>query len=62
MSSKGTTGVLVIEGTKHEEEGANNDKFQRRLDFRGFKPEEIKLQLRGNKLLITGLQVCEHNQ
>ena len=31
-----TGGVLVIEGTKKGEEKANNGKFQRRLDFRGF--------------------------
>ena len=55
-------GVLVIEAIKHAEEKANNGKFQRRLDFRGFKPEEIKLQLRGNKLIITGLQVDERYQ
>ncbi|XP_020613640.1 uncharacterized protein LOC110051894 [Orbicella faveolata] len=54
--------VLVIEGTKHREGKANDGKFQRKLDFRGFKPEEIKLQLRGNKLIITGLQVCERHQ
>lgn len=52
-------GVLVIEGTKQEEDEAKNGKFQRRLDFRGFKPEQIKLQLRGNKLIVTALQVCE---
>lgn len=55
-------GVLVIEGTKEEEDEANNGKFQRKLDFRGFKPEQIKLQLRGNRLIITGLQVCERHQ
>ena len=55
-------GVLVIEGTKQEEEKANNGKFQRRLDFRGFKPEQIKLQLRGNKVIIIGVQVCESQQ
>ena len=53
-------GVPVIEGTKHAQEKANNGKFRRRLDFRGFKPEEIKLQLRGDKLITSGLQVDEH--
>ena len=52
--------VLVIEGTKHAHEEANNGNFQRRLDFRGFKPDEVKLQLRGNKLITSGLQVDEH--
>ena len=55
-------GALVIEGTKQEGETANNGKFQRRLDFRGFTPEQIKLQRRGNKLIITGLQVCQRHQ
>ena len=53
---------LVIEGRKHEEERAISGKFQRRLDFRGFKPEQIKLQLRGNRLIINGLQVCKRHQ
>ena len=55
-------GVLVIEGSKEEQDKANNGKFQRRLDFTGFKPEQIKLRLRRNKLIITGSQVCDSRQ
>ncbi|KAL9952760.1 hypothetical protein ACROYT_G040055 [Oculina patagonica] len=51
--------ALVIEGTKRVEEKANDDKFEAKLDFRGFKPEEIKIQMRGNELTITGKQVSE---
>ena len=48
--------ALVIEGTKPEEEEANDGKFRAKLDFSGFKPEEIKIQLRGNELNISGKQ------
>ena len=53
--------VLVIEGAKHEEEKANNVKFLHKLAFRGFRREQIKLQLRGNMLLIAGLQECQRH-
>ena len=53
--------VLVIEGTKPEEEEANDGKFRAKLDFSGFKPEEIKLQLRGNELYITRKQISERD-
>ena len=55
-------GVFVIEGIKQEENKANNVEFEAKLDFRGFKPEEIKLHLRGNMLTITGLKECERDQ
>ena len=54
--------ALVIEGTNPEEEKANNDKFRAKLDFSGFKPEEIKIQLRGNELNITGKHLSESDE
>ena len=51
--------ALVIEGSKPEEEEANDGKFRAKLDFSGFKPEEIKIQLRENELNITGKQISE---
>ena len=51
--------ALVIEGTKPEEEEANDGKFRAKMDFSGFKPEEIKIQLRGNELKITGKHISE---
>jgi HSP20 family molecular chaperone IbpA len=54
--------ALVIEGIKHEEDKVNGDKFEAKLDFRGFKPEEIKMQLRENVLTVTGIQVSERHQ
>ena len=54
--------ALVIEGSKPEEEEANDGKFRAKLDFSGFKPEEIKLQLRGNELNITGKQISEGDE
>ena len=51
--------TLVIEGTKAEEEETNDGKFRAKLDFSGFKPEEIKIQLRGNELNITGKHLSE---
>ena len=59
-SQDGST--LVIEGTKAEEkEEADDGKFRAKLDFSGFKPEEIKIQLRGNELNITGKQISERD-
>ena len=55
-------GVLVIEGTKQVEDKASDGKFEAKLDFRGFRPEEIKLQLRGNTLTVTGMKVSERHQ
>ena len=55
-------GVLVIEGIKQEEDKANDDEFEAKLDFKGFKPEEIKLHLRGNMLTVTGIQESERHQ
>ena len=55
-------GVLVIEGIKQAEDKSNNVEFETKLDFRGFKPEDIKLHLRGNMLTITGIKECERHQ
>jgi len=55
-------GVLVIEGTKHVDDKASDGKFEAKLDFRGFKPENIKFHLRGNILTVTGTQVSKRHQ
>ena len=52
-------GALVIEGTKRVEEKTDDSKFETKLDFSGFKPEEIKIQLRGNELSISGKHISE---
>ena len=54
-------GALVIEGTKRVEEKANDSKFEAKLDFRGFKPEEIKIQVSGKELTVTGKHVSERD-
>ena len=48
--------VLVLEGDRRVEEKAKQEdgKFQVKLDLRGFKPEDIKVQLRGHELTVTG--------
>ena len=50
--------VLVLEGDRRVEEKAKQDdgKFQVKLDLRGFKAEDIKVQLRGHELTVTGKQ------
>ena len=55
-------GVLVIEGIKQSEDKANDGEFEAKLDFSGFRPEEIKLHLRGNTVTVTGVHVCERHQ
>ncbi|KAJ7384667.1 hypothetical protein OS493_020248 [Desmophyllum pertusum] len=55
-------GALVIEGTKREEKKADDGKFEAKLDFSGFKPEEIKIQQRGNELTITGKHTSEDGE
>ena len=54
--------ALVIEGTKLEEKEADDGKFLAKLDFSGFKPEEIKIQLRGNELNIAGKHLTERDE
>jgi len=54
-------GALIIEGMKREEKKANNNKFEAKLDFRGCRPEEIKIQLRRNELTVTGKHISEHH-
>ena len=50
--------VLVLEGDRRVEEKAKQDdgKFLVKLDLRGFKPEDIKVQLRGHEITVTGKQ------
>ena len=55
-------GVLVIEGTKQAEDKANDGEFEAKLDFSGLKTEEIKLNLCGNVLTVTGIQASERHQ
>ena len=52
-------GALIIEGMKREEKKASN-KIEAKLDFRGCRPEEIKIQLRRNELTVTGKHISEH--
>ena len=51
--------VLVLEGDRHLEEKAKASKFQVKLDLRGFKAEDIKVQLRGHELTVTGKHKSE---
>ena len=53
--------VLLLESNRRVEEKAKQDdgKFQVKLDLRGFKPEDIKVQLRGHELKITGKRKSE---
>ena len=54
---------LVLEGVKRVEEKTktDDDKFVVRLNLRGFKPEEIKVQLRGHELTVTGKHRAEED-
>ena len=54
---------LVLEGVKRVEEKTktDDDKFVVRLNLRGFKPEEIKVQLRGHELTVTGKHRSEED-
>ena len=53
--------MLLLEGNRRVEEKAKQDdgKFQVKLDLRGFKPEDIKVQLRGHELKVTGKRKSE---
>ena len=55
--------ALLLEGIKRVEKKAKGDRYHRKyavqLDLRGFKPEEIKIQRRGQELTITGNQRSE---
>ena len=53
--------VLLLEGDRRVEEKAKQDdgKFVVKLDLRGFKPEDIKVQLRGHELTVTGKHKSE---
>ena len=52
---------LVLEGDTRLEEKAKQDdgKFVVKLDLRGFKAEDIKVQLRGHELAVTGKHKSE---
>ena len=52
---------LVLEGDRRLEEKAKQDdgKFVVKLDLRGFKAEDIKVQLRGHELTVTGKHKSE---
>ena len=52
---------LVLEGDTRLEEKAKQDdgKFVVKLDLRGFKAEDIKVQLRGHELAVTGKDKSE---
>ena len=52
-------GVLIIEGLKHVEEKEDDGKFETKLDVSGFKPEEIKIQLHGKELIVSGERKLE---
>ena len=55
--------ALFLEGIKRVEKKAKGDRYHRKyaiqLDLRGFKPEEVKIQRRGQELTITGNQRSE---
>ena len=47
--------LLLLRNRRVEEKADEKDgKFAVKVDFRGFKPEEITVQLRGNEMTITG--------
>ena len=52
---------LVLEGDRGIKEKAKQDdgKFVVKLDLRGFKAEDIKVQLRGHELAVTGKHKSE---
>ncbi|KAM7440941.1 hypothetical protein ABFA07_009929 [Porites harrisoni] len=55
--------VLVLNGIKRLEKKikANDDKFVAKLNLRGFKPEEIKIQTRGNELMVIAKHRSEED-
>ncbi|XP_027041102.1 heat shock protein beta-2-like isoform X2 [Pocillopora damicornis] len=55
-------GVLVVEGSKRVEEKEDDGKFEIKLDVSGFKPEEIKVQIRGNELSVSGKHKSEDGE
>ena len=56
-------GVLLLEGIKRVEEKAKVDdgKFTVKLDLHGFNSQDIKVQLRGRELTITGKSKSEES-
>ena len=55
--------LLVLNGIKRVEKKIkpNDDKFVVKLDLRGFKPEEIKFQIRGHVLMVTAKHRSEED-
>ena len=55
--------LLVLNGIKRVEKKikANDDKFVVKLDLRGFKPEEINIQIRGHELIVTAKHISEED-
>ena len=55
--------ALVFEGNKRVKEKVeeSDGRFGVRLDLSGFKPKEIKVQLHGKELTVTGKQTSEAN-
>lgn len=51
--------VLIIEGMKYSEGRVKDLKFEPKLDFRGFNPEETKIQLRKDTLTVPGKSLSE---
>ena len=53
--------MLLLESNRRVEEKAKQDdgKFQVKLDLRGFKAEDIKVQLRGHEITVTGKHKSE---
>jgi len=52
-------GDLIIEGMKFSKRGVRDRRFKPKLDFRGLKPEEVKIKLRENELTVTGKRISE---
>ncbi|XP_068731697.1 heat shock protein beta-1-like [Montipora capricornis] len=55
--------ALVLEGIKRVEETKKDEdrKFSVKLNLSGFEPEDIKVQLRGQELTVTGKQRSEES-
>ena len=51
--------LLIIAAMKYSERRVKDRNFERKLDFRGCKPEEIKIQLRKDKLTVSGESLSE---
>lgn len=54
--------ALVIEGSKRVQEKDDDGKFKIKLDVSGSKPEEIKVQIRGKELSVSGKHISEDGE